>query len=145
MDIKEMFAKLDRILDETRTGVLTTVDERGYPRSRWMTPVLVPGREGCIYAVTSPSFRKAVEIMSHPEAGWLFQTKALDRIVTAAGKINVLTNPSLGSEVQEALGRNLSVFWKVNPNEKDLVVLETVVEEMTYFNSAKNERYTVVV
>ncbi len=145
MDIREMFSKLDRILDDTRTGVLTTVDEKGYPRSRWMTPAIVSGREGCIYAVTSPAFKKAVELANHREAGWIFQTRALDEIVTANGKISIISNPALRSEVQEALGKDLRVFWRVNPNEKDYVILETVVEEMTYFRPAANERHKVVV
>jgi pyridoxamine 5'-phosphate oxidase len=145
MDIHQMFRRLDRILENSRVGILTTVDERGYPHSRWMTPTLVAGREGYIFAVTAPTFRKAFEIQRHPQAGWIFQTKALDEIITASGKINVIDNPSLRSEVQESLGRNLTIFWRVNPNESELVVLETVVEEMTYFNPIKNEKYQMVV
>jgi general stress protein 26 len=145
MDLKEMFSKLDRLLGDSRTGILTTVDKRGYPRSRWMTPALVPGREGNIYGVTSPTFEKALEIIHHPEVSWLFQSKALDEILTASGKITLINNPALKSEVLEALGRNLAVFWRVNPNEKDLVVLETQVEEMTYFKPMKNVRFKVVV
>ena len=144
MDLKELFSRLDRLLANSRVGILTTVDERGYPCSRWMTPALVPGREGCIYAVTSPNFRKAFEILKHPKVSWIFQSPALDEILTATGKIAAISNPALRSEVQEALGRNLSVFWKVNPNERDLVVLETAVEEMTYFKPVRNERYKVV-
>ncbi len=145
MDMRDMFRRLDRILESARVGILTTVDERGYPHSRWMTPGLVPGREGHIYAVTSPSFRKALEAASHPQVGWIFQTRSLDEIITAGGRITIIDNPSLKSEVQEALGTNLSVFWRVNPNEKDLVVLETVVEEMVYFNPIKNETHRMVV
>lgn len=145
MELRNMFRRLDRILENSRVGILTTVDERGYPHSRWMTPALVPGREGYIYAVTSPSFRKALEAASHPQVGWIFQTKSLDQILSAGGKINIIDNPSLKCEVQEALGTNLAVFWRVNPNEKDLVVLETVVEEMTYFNPVKNETIQMVV
>jgi len=65
--------------------------------------------------------------------------------MTVHGKINIIENPALRQEVQEALGRNLSIFWRVNPREQDLVVLETVIEEITYFNPMKNERYKVVV
>jgi general stress protein 26 len=140
-----MFRRLDRILENSRVGILTTVDERGYPHSRWMTPTLVPGREGYIYAVTSPSFQKTLEIVKHPQVGWIFQSKSLDEIVTSGGRITIIDNPSLKSEVQEALGTNLTVFWRVNPNEKDLVVLETTVEEMTYFNPIRNEKYRMVV
>jgi pyridoxamine 5'-phosphate oxidase len=145
MDIHQMFSRLDRILENSRVGILTTLDERGYPHSRWMTPTLVAGREGFIFAVTAPGFQKAFEIQRNPRVGWIFQTKALDEIITASGKINVIDNPSLRSEVQESLGRNLTIFWRVNPNESELVVLETVVEEMTYFNPVKNEKHHLVV
>ncbi|MBP7495513.1 MAG: pyridoxamine 5'-phosphate oxidase family protein [Spirochaetales bacterium] len=145
MTVQEMLRKLDSILENSRVGILTTVDENGYPKSRWMTPTLVPGREGFLYAVTSPAFAKTEEIQKHPQVGWLFQTKALDEVMTIQGKINVIENPALRSEVQEALGRNLTIFWRVNPREKDLVVLETVIEVITYFNPIKNERGKVVV
>ena len=145
MDLRSMLSRLDRSLENSRVGILTTVDEKGYPHSRWMTPALIPGREGYIYALTSPSFRKALEIGHHPQVGWIVQSRALDEIVTANGKVTLIDNPSLRSEVQEALGTNLTIFWRVNPNEENLVVLETEVEEMTYFNPVKNERFRVVV
>ncbi|MFQ3620195.1 MAG: pyridoxamine 5'-phosphate oxidase family protein [Spirochaetales bacterium] len=145
MTVQEMLRKLDGLLETSRVGILTTVDAKGYPRSRWMTPTFVPGREGMLYAVTSPSFMKTTEIQTHPQVGWIFQTKGLDEIMTVQGKIQIIENPALRSEVQEALGRNLTIFWRVNPKEHDLVVLETVIEEITYFNPMKNERYKVVV
>lgn len=145
MTVQEMLRKLDGLLELSRVGILTTVDAEGYPRSRWMTPTFVPGREGMLYAVTSPTFAKTVQIAKHPKVGWIFQTRALDEIMTVHGKINIIENPALRQEVQEALGQNLSIFWRVNPREQDLVVLETVIEEITYFNPMKNERYKVVV
>ncbi|MCX7786351.1 MAG: pyridoxamine 5'-phosphate oxidase family protein [Spirochaetes bacterium] len=145
MTVQEMLRRLDELLETSRVGILTTVDSEGYPRSRWMTPAFVPGREGMLYAVTSPAFAKTMQISKYPKVGWIFQTRALDEIMTVQGKINIIENPALRSEVQEALGRNLSIFWRVNPREQDLVVLETVIEAITYFNPMKNERYEVVV
>ena len=143
MNAQEMFKRLDGLLENSRVGILTSVDERGYPRSRWMTPILLPGREGCIYALTSPAFRKVVEITKHPMVEWIFQTRSLDEILTVLGKVEFIDNPSLKSEVQEALGTNLTVFWKVNPNESSLVVVETRVEEFNLFLPMRNERHRV--
>lgn len=143
MNAQDMFKRLDGLLETSRVGILTSVDERGYPRSRWMTPILLRGREGCIYALTSPAFRKVVEITKHPMVEWIFQTRSLDEILTVLGKVEFIDNPSLKSEVQEALGTNLTVFWKVNPNESSLVVVETKVEEFNLFLPMRNERHRV--
>jgi general stress protein 26 len=145
MNARDMWKRLDGLIEIFRVGIFTTVDERGYPRSRWMTPILLRGREGCLYAVTSPSFRKALDIAGNPQVEWAFQTRALDEILTLNGKVELIDNPSLKSEVQEALGTNLTVFWRVNPNESSLVVIETRVEEFNLFLPMKNERHRVVV
>jgi general stress protein 26 len=145
MNARDMWKRLDGLIDVFRVGIFTTVDESGFPRSRWMTPILLPGREGCLYAVTSPSFRKAIEVARNPRVEWAFQTRALDEILTLNGRVELIDNPSLKSEVQEALGTNLTVFWRVNPNESSLVVVETRVEEFNLFLPMKNERHRVVV
>ncbi|HYW85829.1 MAG TPA: pyridoxamine 5'-phosphate oxidase family protein, partial [Spirochaetia bacterium] len=57
----------------------------------------------------------------------------LDEIVSIRGAINLVENPSLRAEVLEMLGPRLRTFWKLAHDPRDLVVLETVVEEATHF------------
>jgi pyridoxamine 5'-phosphate oxidase len=74
-----------------------------------------------------------VQVRKNPRVEWMFQTPTLDEIVSIRGAINVVENPSLRAEVLEVLGPRLTTFWKLAHDPRDLVVLETVVEEATHF------------
>ncbi|MFP4329570.1 MAG: pyridoxamine 5'-phosphate oxidase family protein [Spirochaetaceae bacterium] len=128
---------LEQVLESSHTGVLTTIDSAGRPRSRWMTPTVVRGRPGFLYTLTSPEFEKVEELNQNSSVTWLLQTKSLDKVLEVAGKAQVIDNPALKSEVLEAIGGHLTTFWRVNPDATQLVVVETVIEEMTIFEPMK--------
>ena len=142
MNVHEIMNKISSILEDAKAGVLATVDTSGRPHMRWMTPTLVQGRPGTIFAVTSPQFAKAIHLASHPEAEWMLQTRSLDEIVNIKCRINILDNPSIKAEILEAVGKKLTVFWKVN-NTMDFIILETVIEEATYLSPMKGIREVV--
>ena len=131
---------LSETLENSRTGVLATVDADGRPSMRWMTPAVVGRQRGLLYAVTSKRFAKKRDLESNPHGQWLIQTKALTRIINISGKINLIDNPNLKSEVIEAIGPHLRVFWKVNENPEDLIVLETVIDRASVFIPLSGER-----
>ena len=133
MDKKGFAALIGSIIDDAKTAVLATVDGEGRPFMRWMTPVLLRDRPGAIYAVTSPEFRKSLHIASNPKVQWMFQTKLLNKVATVSGLVNLVDNSGMKAEVLEAIGRRLTVFWKVNTDASKLVVLETVIQKASYF------------
>ena len=143
MDTRAMLDAMESILERSRIAVLATVDADGRPRLRWMTPAVVRGRKGFLYAVTSPDFRKAAEASGNSAVEWLIQTKSLDEIMTVRGRAIVIDNAACKAEVLEAIGANLGTFWKMNPDESKLVVLETAIEEISYLKPATGARATV--
>lgn len=143
MDTRAMLDVMERILERSRTAILATVDADGRPHLRWMTPAIVRGRDGFLYAVTSPEFRKAAEASGNPAVEWLIQTRSLDEILTVRGQMLVIDNAACKAEVLEAIGGNLGTFWKMNPDESKLVVLETTIEEMIYLKPATGARAAV--
>jgi general stress protein 26 len=143
MNQNELMYKVEQILNDSNAGILATIDKDGTPRVRWMTPAILKGRLNALFAVTSPEFEKVVQLDSRPEVEWMIQTRALDQIVNLRGKINILDNPSIRSEVMEHLGRKLRVFWKVNTETTEFLVLETVIEEATFFRPMKGYKETV--
>lgn len=145
MDRRSMFAALDRILENSKAAVLATADSDGKPHVRWMTPATIRGRDGFLYSVTSPGFEKTLQVSSQPKVEWMFQTKSLDEIVTVRGTMQVLDNPRIKAEVLEAIGRNLEVFWRVNSDQSELVVLETIIEEILYLKPLTGEHSTATV
>ena len=64
---------------------------------------------------------------------WSFQSPTLREIVQLRGRAAVLSNPGLKAEVLEALGPNLAIFWRINPDPAKLVVIETVIEKAKLF------------
>lgn len=145
MDMQELMASLERILNAAKSAVLATVDAEGRPQMRWMTPTVLHGREGVLYAVTSPRFAKVAQLGASPQVQWMVQTPSLDEVVTLTGRINIVDNPSLKAEITEVIGRRLSVFWRVNTEPTEFVVLETVIEEATLFFPMTGKRETLTV
>jgi len=143
MTKQEVLNTLEMILNEAHTAVLATTDQDGKPHIRWMTPALLRGRTGVIYAVTSPRFGKVVQLEAHPEVEGMFQTPILDTIVTVRGRINIVDNPSILSEVLETLGSFMRSFWKLKGDERGLLVLETIIEEAIYYKPMKGVKEVV--
>jgi uncharacterized pyridoxamine 5'-phosphate oxidase family protein len=88
MDQREIMYKVEQLLEDSKTGVLATIEKDGTPRMRWMTPIIK-------------------------------------------------------SEVMEHLAKRLTVFWKVNTEKTDFIVLETIIKEATYFQPMKGHKETV--
>ena len=142
MDKKEILGILESIVDESQVGVLATIDsetESGGPALRWMTPALVSGRPGFLYAITSPHFRKVKHIEANPMVEWMIQTRDLNRIVSVRGRALAVDNPSLKTEVMEAIGKRLEVFWRVN-QKTDFLVLETEIHSVTLFRPLEKRK-----
>lgn len=143
MDPRSMMDTLERVLDRSKIAVLATVESDGKPHMRWMTPGLVRGRDRCLYAVTSGRHRREYETGENAAVEWMIQSRSLDEILTVTGLMRVIDNPSVKAEVLEAIGRHLASFWKQNPDEADMVVLETVIDEIRYTRPATGERKAI--
>ena len=139
----DILGAVDAIIEEAQVGVLATVGPDGRPAMRWMTPTTVRGRPGYLYALTSPLFRKMRHLENQDAVEWMFQTPELNRIVSVRGRISVIDNPQLKSEVLESIGRRLEVFWRVN-DKMEFIVLETAIEEVSVFQPMKQTRDSVV-
>jgi len=143
MTNRDIMVEIGKILDDAKTALLATVDEKGRPHMRWLTPTVIRGRTGAIYNVTAPASTKLEQLRANPNVQWMFQTRALDRIITVNGKINIVDNPSIRTEVLEAVGDKLTVFWKIHEQEWEVVVLETVIENATFYLPMKSRKEKV--
>jgi pyridoxamine 5'-phosphate oxidase len=143
MDSKSILDTFERVIDEVKIAILATTDGGGQPHMRWMTPAVIRGREGSIFAVTSPDFGKAEQVKENPRVEWMVQSKPLDEILKARGVMSVIDNPAVKAMVLEAIGGHLSTFWKMNPDSGNLVVLETEISEITYEKPVSGERVDV--
>ena len=143
MTKRDIMAAIGKILDDAKTGLLAPVDNEGKPHMRWLTPAVLRGRVGALYNVTAPNSVKLEQLRANPYVQWMIQSRALDRIITVNGKINIVENPSIRNEVLEAVGDRLRVFWKIHESEWEICVLETIIEKATYYLPMKNRKETV--
>ncbi len=141
MDFNELLGRLDRLVEASKVGILTTVDADGYPRSRWMTPVVLRGRKGFLYVATAPDSGKAAHIRAKPGVEWFFQSRVLDEVLSVIGTATLVDDPQAKAEVLEAIGPNLQIFWRVNPDAKNIIVVETEIKELSCFFPMRNERH----
>ncbi len=137
MDTKDVMREIEKIVDTVKTAVLATTDEEGRSAMRWVTPVLLRGRTGAIYMVASPDSNKVRHVRKNADVQWMMQTKPLDTVINIYGKVNVLDNPSIRNEVLEVVGPRLHAFWKVTHDERDLLVLETIIQKAVYYITMK--------
>jgi len=143
MNQTELLNKLEQILEDAKAGIMSTIDQNGHPRMRWMTPATIKGRPGVLFTVTCPYFSKISHLKAHPEVEWMLQTRSLDQIINIKGKVNILDNPAIKAEILEAIGSRLTVFWSNHCDSSDFIVLETVIEEATYFLPMKGWKETI--
>lgn len=138
-----IMSEIRRIIDETGTAVFATVDEKMFPRMRWVSPALLDEHPGSIFFATSPSFAKVAEASTNPNAEWMFQTKALDTIVNVRVVTEVVDAPALRSEFSEEIGTRLRTFWTITKGNSGLVILETKPVGATYTVPMKGIKETV--
>ena len=143
MDSRSILGTLERLIESSKIAVLATSDPDGQPHMRWMTPTVLKGRSGAIYAVTSPTFEKTTQLAVNPRVEWMVQSRSMDEILCARGTMNVLDNPAVKALVLEALGAHLATFWKMNSDEGSLVVLETALDYVRYVKPASGEHHEV--
>lgn len=143
MNKHEIMSLIESMIDDSKTAVLATVDTDNMPHMRWITPGCFQQRPGAIYMLSNPEFSKVDHIRNNPKVEMMFQTKALDKVMNVRGRVNILDNPSIRSEVLECVARNLGSFWRINSEERDLAVLELIIEEATLYLPGKGSRVTV--
>jgi uncharacterized pyridoxamine 5'-phosphate oxidase family protein len=133
MDRHAMMAKVVELLDNSNVGILATAELEGQPSVRWMVPAVLKGRANALFCLTSPKMGQFIAEKCHPHVTWMIQTINLDRVLTLHGKINVIDNPSLKMEVLSIIGNRIHNFWKLDNAPDDFVVLETVLENGSYY------------
>jgi len=143
MNASEMFGVLERLIESAKVAILANVDETTAPRMRWMTPATIRGSEGLIYALTAPDFDKTAQLVNNDRVEWMLQSQELAEVLRVRGRVAIIDNPSLKSDVEEALGGRLGTFWRVNPDASNMVVLETVIEEFVYYKPMEDEKLSV--
>ena len=140
MEKKQFFGKLEEILDISKAAVLSTTDSDNRSHMRWMTPVILSDKGEYIYCITSSGSSKVKHLENNHSVEWLVSTPSLNEIISINGTIDIIDNPALKTEIMELIGHRLTVFWKVNLEKSEFVVLETKIDKAVYFDPMKGTK-----
>lgn len=140
----ELLGEVDRILEESKTALLATLDAQGRPQLRWMTPRRLRGRPGSLYSVTELGAPKIAEVRRDPRVTWLVQRASLSEVITLRGRAAVVEDPTLLNEFLEAAGKDLFMVWHLHPAEArpQLAIVETVLEDASRFDATLGRTVT---
>ncbi len=103
-----------------------------------MTAATLPGEHRFMYCVTGSGSVKVADLENNDKVQWSFQSASLDEVVTLEGRALVLDNPELKAQVLEQLGSDLQAFWRVQPDPKRLVVIETEIDNARLYRPMEN-------
>ncbi|MCE1245916.1 MAG: pyridoxamine 5'-phosphate oxidase family protein [Firmicutes bacterium] len=143
MTKRELIQILEIMIDETRVGILSTADEKAKPHITWLTPALQAGRPDAIFSITGAATKKVANLKENPHCQWVFQNRSISEVLTLNGVTNIIDNPSLKTEIIQSIGKKLTVFWKLNQDMADYVVLETIITDASYFRPSDGMRESV--
>ena len=75
---REQIISLAReLLQGGNPGILSTVDQSGFPQSRWMATMSFDDFPD-LYTLTSATSRKVAQIQEHPIVNWMFFQSGLE-------------------------------------------------------------------
>jgi hypothetical protein len=106
-----------------------------------MTATLLPGVRGYVYCVSAAGTAKVSDMLLSDKVAWSFQSASLDRVVSLTGRAAVIDSPELKARVLESLGKNLVRFWRLCPDPKKLVVIETAIDHASLYYPADNAAF----
>jgi len=87
-DERELLKLALRVVDLNPLGVMTTVDERGYPHARWMTAITNDNLR-TLLTLTAAGTRKVEHLRRCDKVCWLFQEEGQSDVVLLKGRATV--------------------------------------------------------
>jgi general stress protein 26 len=76
------------LLKGNNPGILSTIDQSGFPQSRWMATMSFNDFPD-LYTLTSARSRKVAQIQEHPFVHWIFSNHDLSFIVNLSGRAEI--------------------------------------------------------
>ncbi|SDU00313.1 General stress protein 26 [Verrucomicrobium sp. GAS474] len=88
---EDIMGLVRELIDGDQPGLLSTVDEQGFPRTRWMSTLACQDFP-YLYTLTAPSSRKVAQLQARPRVSWTFFNRDLTLVVNLTGRATVLTD-----------------------------------------------------
>ncbi len=128
------------LINGSHPGILSTIDERGYPSSRWMA-TLSADDFPLFYTLTSPQSHKLVHLTKHPQVSWFFFNEDRTLTVSLKGQARILEDiPTLKRIWKHVQDKSLAYFLKQYSEGIGFVAIETQVQDAECSSPGANLR-----
>jgi general stress protein 26 len=124
-------AKLNRLLDGFRVGMLATLDVDGRVRSRPMASHQIDDA-GCLWFLTAASSHKVDELHGHEQVNVSYADHAEQRYVSLSGRGSLVRDPRRIDALWSSANESWFPRGKQDP---DLALLRVEVEKAEYWDT----------
>jgi general stress protein 26 len=124
-------AKLNRLLDGFRVGMLATTDTDGRLRARPMASHAID-ETGCMWFLTSASSHKVDELQGHHQVNVSFADPADQRYVSLSGRGALVRDPR---RIERLWSQAYESWFPRGKEDPDLALLRVEVEKAEYWDS----------
>ena len=143
MSTMRLMPIIDSLIEDAKAAVLATVDKKGRPHLRWITPGSIADRPRFLYMITAQTFEKVAQAREHPQATMLLQSRHLDKVLHLQGELAVLENPVIRNATLERVSPMLNAFWKTGSPDRELIVLEFRITEAVFYRPMSGTKETL--
>ncbi|HEY5777711.1 MAG TPA: pyridoxamine 5'-phosphate oxidase family protein [Terrimicrobiaceae bacterium] len=124
---EQIISMVRQLLKGGNPGILSTVDQSGFPQSRWMATMSFDDFPN-LYTLTAANSRKVGQIREHPIVQWMFSNHDLSFIVNLSGRAEVfLRDAETMKQVWKQITDKSRAFF-LSAEGSGFAVLHTKVE-----------------
>ncbi len=118
-----------QLLKSNNPGVLSTIDQTGFPQSRWMSTMSFDDFPN-LYTLTAASSRKVGQIKEHPVVQWMFTDRDLSIVVNLTGRAEIFLRDAetMKRVWRQIVDKSRAYFMNNAVEGPGFVVIHTKVE-----------------
>ena len=133
------------LIEDCRTGLLTTADKSGWPHATWMN-FQIKGYLDEIFTVTAPTTQKVANLRENPRAEWMFSNPPLESIATVSGETRIIEGDAVQSYWDAIPGKSRAYYQRYNDTDdfRKFVVLSTTVAKVFFCRPMAYRKFQIL-
>jgi general stress protein 26 len=141
---EQVISMARQLLKGNNPGILSTVDQSGFPQSRWMATMSFDDFPD-LYTLTSATSRKVAQIQEHPIVHWMFSNQDLTFIVNLTGSAEIYLHEADAMKRiwHQIVDKSRAFFLGDSVKGPGFVVIHTKVEMIECTIPRKVMRFSV--
>ncbi len=122
-----------KLVAETKSGVLSTVDASGHPHATWMNIVADSSMETVI-SVTAPTTQKVSNLRDNPYGEWMISSPSLESMVYLSGTTRIIEGDEAKKYWDEIPSKSKAYYRNYcdEDNYEKFSIILTEVEKIVY-------------